>query len=41
MPATTTCNSDTLVLALATLDGATEIEMIPITKVSKKGDIAS
>ncbi len=35
---TMTC--DTLVLAMATLGEATEIEMIPIAKVSKEGDIA-
>ncbi len=28
MPATTTCDGDTLILALATLGGVTEIEMI-------------
>jgi hypothetical protein len=35
-----TCDSDTLVLALATLGRATEIEMILIAKASKEGDIA-
>ncbi len=34
-PVTMTCDSDTLVLALATLGEATEIEMILIGKVSK------
>jgi hypothetical protein len=33
-------DSDTLVLALASLGKATEIEMILIAKVSKEGDIA-
>ena len=41
MPATMTHNSDTIVLALATLGKATEIEMILIAKVSKEGDITS
>ncbi len=41
MLATTTYASDTHVLALATLDEATDIEMILIAKVSKEGDIAS
>jgi hypothetical protein len=41
MPATMTSNSDTLVLALAALGEATEIEMILIAKESKEGDIAS
>jgi hypothetical protein len=41
MLATMTSNSNTLVLALATLGEATEIEMILIAKVSKEGDIAS
>ncbi len=41
MLVTMTHNSDTLVLALATLGEATEIEMILIAKVSKVGDIAS
>jgi hypothetical protein len=36
-----TPDNDTLVLALATLGVATEIEMILITKASKEGDIAS
>jgi hypothetical protein len=41
MPVTTTCDSDILVLALATLGEATEIEMILIAKVRKEGDIPS
>ncbi len=41
MPATMTCDNDTLLLALATLGKATEIEMIPIAKVRKEGDIGS
>jgi hypothetical protein len=41
MLATTTYASDTLVLALATLGEATDIEMILIAKVSKEGNIAS
>jgi hypothetical protein len=41
MLATTTCDSDTFVLALATLGEATEIEMILITKVSKEGNITT
>jgi hypothetical protein len=36
MPATTTHDSDTLVLALATLGEVTEIKMILIAKVSKE-----
>jgi len=39
MPATMTGDSNTLVFALATLGKATEIEMIIMAKVSKKGDI--
>jgi hypothetical protein len=35
MPVTMTCDADTLVLALATLGGATMIEMILIAKASK------
>jgi hypothetical protein len=41
MPATTTHDRDTLILALATLGEATEIERILIAKVSKEGYIAS
>ena len=40
MPATLTRDSNTLVLAFATLGKATEIEMILIAKVRKEGDIA-
>ncbi len=40
MLATTTCDSGTLELALATLGKATKIEMILIAKVSKEGNIA-
>jgi hypothetical protein len=36
-----TLDNDTLILALATLGGATEIVMILITKASKEGDIVS
>jgi hypothetical protein len=39
MPATMTCDSDTLVLPLATLGKATHIEMILIAKASKEGNI--
>jgi hypothetical protein len=41
MLATLTRESNTLVHALATLGGATEIEMILIAKASKVGDITS
>ncbi len=41
MLATMTRDSNTLVYALATLGGATEIEMILIAKASKVGDITS
>ncbi len=41
MPATMTCDTDTLELALATLGEATEIEMILIAKLSKEGNITS
>ncbi len=40
MPVTMTHDSDSLVLALATLGEATEIEMILIAKVSKEGNFA-
>ncbi len=40
-PLTRTCDSDTLVVALATLGEATEIETILIAKVNKEGNIAS
>jgi hypothetical protein len=36
-----TCDSDTLVLALATLGGVTEIEIMLIAKANKEGNIAS
>jgi hypothetical protein len=39
MPATMSLDSSTLALALATLGGATEIEMILIAKVSKEDNI--
>jgi hypothetical protein len=41
MPATMTRDSDTLLLALATLGKATELEMILIAKVSKERDNTS
>jgi hypothetical protein len=39
MPATMTRNSNTLVLALATLGKAIEIEMILIAKAGMEGDM--
>ncbi len=41
MPATMTSDIDTLLLALATLGKAPELEMILIAKVSKEGDNTS